>query len=331
MIEAPVFAPNHLSADGPRSAPVPDDEAARIRALLRDGWGRTAHDVRRFATGGTTAASYLLDERWVLKVRAEGTALARETARMRRAIAADIPVPNHHPARDGGDIHSAGAVDATLFDFVGGTHFCGADGELRQAAAVFAAFARAFADETQAAARDWAGIGASLRAALDLSPKVADPAAEEALSAKMEYLSAALRDDAGRRLDAVAAIHTDLHPLNLLFANGRIAAVLDFEDVAAAPRAVGAGFALLKLGREALSRAPATNRRAVACDLIAQWRAVDPTPTDLLASGARRRVLANVAEILEAWRARGDTTMNHGLPGQLESLAEIDYLFEVSV
>lgn len=325
--EAPAFAPNHLSAEGPRSEPVAQAEAARARAVLRDGWGRVASDVRRFKTGGTTASNYLLDETLVLKLCADGEALAREVARVRRAREFGVPVPACRPASDGALVFRSGAASCALFDYVPGTHFRGASGEIGAAAEAFVSVARAFADEKAMPALDWNAVGGRVRAALDLSPKIADPAAEDLLRKSFVRLAQALDADDAVKLDAIATIHTDLHPLNLLFAHGHVAAVLDFEDVAAAPCAVGTGFALLKLGREALSRAAPADRRGLARALVEEWRSTDPTSADLLASGARRRVLANIAEILDAWRRDGDTSMNHGLAGQIESLAEADFLF----
>lgn len=328
MIEVPAFAPNHLSADGPRATPVSEVEAARVRDVLRAGWNTTAHVVRRFVTGGTTAANYLIDGRLALKLREDGGALEREVALLRRAGAAGIPVPVLRPSKAGDNLHRLGVEAAALFDFVPGTHFRGLPGELGAAAIAFADVARAFADDRAAPLVAWGAVGSDLRAALAHSPVRADLGAESELTAKAGLLDAALRRDARARLDAAITIHTDFHPLNLLFAQGQIAAVLDFEDLAVAPRAVGAGFALLKLGREALSRAAPADRRALARDLIAEWRAADSSPVMLLGDGARRRVLANILTILEAWRLRGDVTMNHGLAGQIESLAEADFIFD---
>ncbi len=328
VIEAPAFAPNHLSAEGPRSEPVTQAEADRVRAVLREGWGVVVQGVRRFKTGGTTASNYLLDETLVLKWRADGETLAREVARVRRAQEFGVPVPACRLASDGAPVFRWRAASCALFDYVPGTHFRGGSGEIGAAAEVFASVARAFADETAAPALDWNTVGGRVRTALELSPKIADPAAEKILRATSSRLEDSLEENDGVELDRLATIHTDMHPLNLLFAQGRVAAVLDFEDVAAAPRAVGAGFALLKLGREALSRVAPADRRGLARALVEEWRSTDSTSADLLASGARRRVLANIAEILDAWRRDGNISMNHGLAGQIESLAEVDFLFD---
>lgn len=327
VIETPAFAPNHLSAEGPRTASVSNDEAVQVRAILRDGWAFDARDVRRLVTGGTSAANYLIDGRLTLKMRADVTVLVREVALLRRASDADVPVPALYPATNGCDLHRAGTNAAALFDFVPGTHFRGLSGEIGQAAAAFAAVARCFAGESAVATVDWNGAGTRIRTALAAVPQYADDAAQTLLDKTFGLLEPVLRQDARATFDAPCAVHTDLHPLNLLFAQGRVAAVLDFEDVAIAPRAVGAGFALLKLGREALSRATPAMRRDLARDLVAEWRAVDPIFIELLAAGAHRRVLANIATILEAWRLRGDVSMNHGLAGQIESLAEANFLF----
>lgn len=328
VIEAPAFAPNHLSAEAPRAESIPEAEAANVRAVLSDGWSIDGSDVRRFATGGTTAANYLIDGRLTLKIRGDAAALTREVALLRRAGAAGVPVPALRLTRNGKDVHCAQTGAAAAFEFVPGNHFRGLPAELDQAAAAFVAVARCFDGDRGLPILECNGVSERIWTALGRTPPRADPTAEQALSANADMLENAMRSDARATLDAPCGVHTDLHPLNLLLRQGRVVAVLDFEDVAVAPRAVGSGFALLKLGREALSRMAPAARREGARDLVARWRAADPVSAPFVAAGARRRVLANIATILDAWRLRGDISMNHGLAGQIESLAEADFLFD---
>jgi hypothetical protein len=328
VIDAPAFAPDHLSRGRPEAVPLDPSAIARARAALRAGWGVEAREIGSLRTGGTTAANHLVDGALVLKRREDGDALAREVARMRRAGEAGVAVPGlRRPKGDGGDVH----VDATgawaLYDFISGTHFRGLEGELGLAAATFGAIGRAFAGERSKPSIDWNGVAIRVAAARAAPARATDPAAESVLAAHFAVLDAALAADFGRDIGAYETLHTDLHPMNLLFDRGR-AVALDFEDVRAAPRAVAAGFALLKLGREALSRTPPGARGARARALALEWIAREPADLAVLHAGARRRVLANIAEILEAWRLRGDRSMNHGLARQLGSLDEADFLFD---
>jgi aminoglycoside phosphotransferase (APT) family kinase protein len=327
VIDAPAFAPDHLSHERPEAVALDAAAAAPVRAAVRAGWGIEARAIGLLRTGGTTAANHLIDGVHVLKRRSEAAALAREVARLRRAQKAGVAVPGLRAPRFGpAESHIDANGAWALYDFVPGTHFRGQPGELGLAAAAFNALARAFAGEASVLAPAWNDVPARIATALATAPRCADPAAEAVLAAHADTLAAALAADGGRDLGPLEILHTDLHPMNLLFDGGR-AVVLDFEDVSAAPRAVAAGFALLKLGREFLSRMPAVSRRARAWEAVAEWTAHAPADPGKLHAGARRRVLANIAEILEAWRLRGNAGANHGLIRQLGSLAEADYLF----
>ncbi len=330
VIETPAFAPDHLSRDRPEAAPLVGAEAERARAALRAGWGIAAHEIGLLRTGGTSAANHLIDGAWVLKRRADAPALIREAALLRRAATAGVGVPRlRAPAGAATGVHVDDGGAWALYEFVPGTHFRGAPGELALAAETFVAIGRAFADAPARAPEDWNATSARARAALATQAAAPDAAAEAVLATHRPALEDALAADGGRDLGPLETLHTDLHPMNLLFDGGR-AVALDFEDVGAAPRAVAAGFALLKLGREALSRTPPAARRASADELVADWRRAAPLDAELLRAGARRRVLANVAGILTGWRVRGDLSANHALVRQLGSLAEADFLFEPS-
>jgi Ser/Thr protein kinase RdoA (MazF antagonist) len=87
-------------------------------------------------------------------------------------------------------------------------------------------------------------VGLALRSTVD-SVSAADPAADRAeIAALVRNVSIAYAEAAGRVEDAgfpgapLHTVHGDFHPGNLLFSEGRVVAVLDFDSVRHEPRIV---------------------------------------------------------------------------------------------
>lgn len=129
-----------------------------------------------------------------------------------------------------------------LFDFVHGDRYSGTPEETRAAGAALGRLhvtLRDYSSEHPAPTgsfHDAAGVAKKLRR-IPSAIRQVDPGVEEAAVLEVcEYLYRAYRDAAKRTTDAGYAdaptgiIHGDWHPGNLIFRNGAIAAVLDFDS-----------------------------------------------------------------------------------------------------
>jgi len=129
-------------------------------------------------------------------------------------------------------------------------------------------------------------------------------------------------------------LHADYHPLNILFSDNRVRAVLDFEDVITFPVSAGVGFASYKFVREYLVDC---SKDEIQCDGIEaifhwknQWNQENPNhelSVYQMKMGAKYRVMSLIYNNLYDWIVLGDTRRNFDLVKQIGSLLEIDEIF----
>lgn len=323
VIEPVPFAPNHLSSGRLERLPATSAASAVVRTVLAEGWGLVASQVSQLGSHSSGSGNWIVDNRYVLKSRRDAAAFERELELTLRAGKAGVPVALPIARASGEHILRHASNSYSVAPFLDGSHFTAEPGQFAAAAHAFVALGEALGT-TQVRANAFAGVE-TIDGYLSRLPH-----GEAALLLKER--SSALLDAIQRSScdSRIATVHTDFHPMNVLFRELEVLAILDFEDVAHAPWAVAAGFGLFKLAREALSRTAPGDRVRVARELVATWNGVDSTPAMVLAAGARRRTLANILEILTAWIDHGDTSMNYGLPGHLLALEEINFVFEDS-
>lgn len=186
-----------------------------------------------------------------------------------------LPVPAPVALQRDSFALSVGSGRWSLFPFVEGAYFSGADDELH-----FAAEATGRLMETllqlpaaclptegpgQMTVADGAILARMKSASRTWDALLGDELAEllaiswPLLMSEWENLSATTLPNSRTQ-----AAHFDLHPHNLLVADGRVAAVLDFEACKVMPVGFALGFAALKQCRQAMSqRALPTNPRFV--------------------------------------------------------------------
>lgn len=253
-----------------------------------------------------------------------------------------LPVPGPVELGQGGFTLSAGSGTWSLFPFVDGAYFSGADDELRAAAeatgllmetlpllpaaclptegpAHMTAADAELLHRVKDVSRTWdALLGAEHAGLLALSWPV--------LMAEWENLSAA-RPAAGR----TQAAHFDLHPHNLLVSGGNVAAVLDFEACKVMPAGYALGFAALKQCRQAMTlRRPQGDPRLVgsfyADHLLRTCPSARPLVTQL-GDLAVAEVLRRICIILRLNLENGEKKWNKVLAVQLGHLGEARALF----
>lgn len=136
-----------------------------------------------------------------------------------------------------------------LFRFVEGTRFDRSEASCRQAGEIAALLHRHLADHPAdglepASFHRSPTVAIAIRTAVD-SVAAADPEAEPAAIERLVRSLAAMYEEAAERVDSAGfaglpavTLHGDFHPGNLLYAGGRIAAVLDFDAARREPRIV---------------------------------------------------------------------------------------------
>jgi hypothetical protein len=128
----------------------------------------------------------------------------------------------------------------------------------------------------------------------------------------------------------IQLVHYDLHPHNLLMAQNRLAAFLDFDACARMQPEIGLGFAALKLGRQAVffsgKRGRASDTSSIfLTNVVKEYEgALDFSS---LKAAAQMEVMRRIVLILRLNLESGERAWNHVLPVQVGHLYEIDELF----
>lgn len=253
-----------------------------------------------------------------------------------------LPVPAPVELQQGSFTLPLGSGTWSLFPFVEGAYFSGADDELRDAAEVTGRVMETLSLlpasylPTEGAAQMTAADGELLRRVKDVSRTwEALLGTEHAellalswplLMTEWENLSAA-KLNSGR----TQAAHFDLHPHNLLVSGGKVAAVLDFEACKVMPVGFALGFAALKQCRQAMTRRPLAGDPRLVGSLYADHLLRSfPGARDLVAhlgDLAVAEALRRICIILRLNLEDGEKKWNKVLAVQLGHLGEARALF----
>ena len=253
-----------------------------------------------------------------------------------------LPVPAPVALQQDSFALSVGSARWSLFPFVEGAYFSGADDELHSAAEVTGSLMDtllqlpaaclptegpaqltvadgAILARMKSASRTWdALLGEDLAALLALSWPL--------LISEWENLNATKLPNS-----RIQAAHFDLHPHNLLVADGRVAAVLDFEACKVMPVGFALGFAALKQCRQAMSlRTLPTNPRFVGLLYADHLLRTCPGAHELVphfGSFAVAEVLRRTCSIFRLNLEFGEKKWNKVLVVQLSHLGEARALF----
>jgi len=287
--------------------------------------------IRAASTNNGVTQNYLVEvgpRVLFVKTSDDAEALARftlEAERCRKLLAGGAPVPTlAAPARS-----HAGTV-FLAFDFLDGEHFTGKEGQIEPAASAFhrlttvANDVLAVPDAAEPASPDHARL-------LDALPSLWERGRADARTrAVCEPYTAAFEKSLQSVLPTVAdlerdvrRVHTDYHPLNLLFDGSRLVAILDFEDFRIYPVPLASGFAAFKLLRRV-----AVARKGPLAGAGETWlRATGGGEIKTLADGARVRTLTLLHLILDEVLDQDRTRHVRDLEKHSRALVEIDLVF----
>lgn len=344
-----LFQPNDLSLARPEFVPV-TEPAVRdaVVAVLRTHWSHLELDeagLRRSIAGGALGANFrvrLGGRDHLLKSRpgsGSGARLAKEIELANRLLERGLPVPRSVVSATGHPVSVVGDTAWAVFAFEEGDHFNGEGGQLDSASETFAKLTLASSDlglEGQAAGeRDFLEPLSQIvdRAAGELSDRAIGrlcarhaPAVHEAIEATR---AARALTEARRR-----PVHLDYHPANLVMRGGKVACVLDMEDVKRYPVLAAVGFAGFKLIRQMLVGRSAGAVREMNAGLVERWLAGwrrtfpdDEVSAAHLRAGAEYRILALMYLILDRDLNRGQDELTYDLPKQIGSLFEAAAVF----
>lgn len=233
-------------------------------------------------------------------------------------------------------IFSHGDAYGLLTDYIDGHYFEGHLPQFAPAIDAFVTIARALARGPAPRRADADGLDPRFLSAL---PGLIQAAVDRGLFAALpvgadETIRHELSDidDAAESRDDVRPLHLDFHPQNLLYAQGKLVAVLDFEWLVPYPAAAGLGFAIYKLVRQGLSLGilPIEDARSVVTNWIEAWNAIGlGIAQDRISvrRGATLRVLFLIWKILDSSLNRDDPTFIADLPKQVRALSEIPRVF----
>ncbi len=253
-----------------------------------------------------------------------------------------LPVPAPVELHQDSFTLSSGSGTWSLFPFVAGEYFSGADDEL---CAVAEATGRLMETLTQlpasnlpseGSAQITAADGELLRRVKDISKNwdvlLGSEHAEllelawPVLMAEWEALSAS-NLVCGR----TQAAHFDLHPHNLIVSQGKVAALLDFEACKVMPVGFALGFAALKQCRQAMTlRPPESDPRLVGSIYLDHLLRTFPSARQFsthLGDLAVAEVLRRISIILRLNLEKGEKKWNKVLGVQLGHLGEARALF----
>ena len=338
-----LFQPNDLS----RAAvyrEVIGDEAEWARSVLSN-WiaPNTARMIDRLEHRDTDAAHFRVsgNERCLFlkgrRILPDGPSLEREVKIAAWLAGKDIKVPKpHRTPADAAVIANSGWAWA-LFDFVEGSGFTGADGELESAARELSRLTHI--------GRDWHEYYRHPTARdlfSDLDGLIAKAHAVDWVRRLVAAHSEPVRQSSARVLMRLAEIegnitltHVDFHPRNMIVANGHVQSILDFEDVKPYPLLAAVGFAAFKLIRQVAAhrRQPGLTKLFFVeqCDIWQKSWSMFPNTAIAksdLADGARYIVLQLIHFILDAHIVKADDRYLDDLEKQLLSLSEIVEIFD---
>ena len=254
----------------------------------------------------------------------------------------DLPVPAPVELEPDNCVLLIGSGRWSLFPFVEGAYFSGADDELSAAAEVTGRIMNALPllpaaylpangpgqmmatdgellSRVQGLSRDWVALfGIAHADQLALSWPV--------VMAEWELLSTSPMSGG-----QIQAAHFDLHPHNILVGGGKVAAVLDFEACKVMPVGFALGFAALKQCRQAMTLHPlSADPRRVGSLYADHLLRTCPRVRGLIAHFgdlAVAEVLRRICIILRLNVENGDKKWNKVLAVQLRHLVEARALF----
>lgn len=322
-----LFAPDNLSAKEPTFVAA---EAAQLRPLILRHFKIEAVSVEQYAGKNVTAQNFRVhtadDSVFFLKMKRDITTLRRELELNRHFFEDGQKVPELV-----GSVEEEG-VGWALFRFLDGEYFSGTMDELVGAIGAFAelSFSAHKIHDADFAEADPDADANELRKLLHHS--ITDDEHLKSLTGQ----HATMIVKAAERLapfkeDDPLLMHLDFNPLNVLFRNGSVAGVVDFEAFGRAPVEVGLGFACYKFARQYVcSTARDRWRSETFLKMTERWNELFPNRAatlDQLRRGAARRALFLIYKILRGTLVDGDARFAYDLEKQIRSLIEIDFLF----
>ncbi len=258
-----------------------------------------------------------------------------------------VPVPLPVAAADGSWVVKGDDSAWTLWGFVDGSYFTGGADQLDAAAECVACLHEALA-AVPAALRPRARIDYPLDQFVELHDEAAARKGEwdglfgpeHAAMLRRGWRTARRTLDLLRRnRDAIEAqdpaiCHFDLHPRNLLVADGRVAAILDLAAIGLTLVPAAVGFSAYKLVRQhAVAKGLAARTGAIREEAARFAKTACAAPAHAACCGvdlglfARLEVFRRLSLILELMLRKGDDSWNRVLGIQLAALEEIDTVF----
>lgn len=305
------FAPDKHSAVGPLWGPAGPALREAVARVLAEHFGVVldAFAIMEEAHGGTPNSRNVrvLPPRRVVKRLASGGPCCQVVEAARRAQHLGVPFPAYVCTARGPVVEMDGWAWTTT-DYCDGTHFAG-DRE------TFLALARTVGEDVRALAE----IPGDLLLARPIIGAAEWSWVERAAPFAFRHLrevQAALP-----RLQALPlrTTHIDLHPHNLLCADGKVTALLDPASLQRAPWATALGYAAYKLTRQHLVAEGGDPVEAAA----AFCSAAEVEDAEILWLGAKAEMLRRIATIAEAGD-RGDHTWRADFDAHIRALHEID-------
>lgn len=345
------FLPNNLSRSRVELLPADCIADRQVREVAHDGFGiSNVSSVQRICNAGILSVNYFVEAenlRFVFKARPsiDGVSMrfSHEIALALRLRAGGLPVPDALLTQAGQYVYEASGSIWGCFRHSTGAYFQGHLGELKAAARSYAALTLALREQSSRLGEFVEG-----RLIADLAAMVITTTDPPDHDRTMAVLFNRHREELLQVIELVTlaqesleaqcqVMHTDFHPLNVLMHNGRVSAILDFEDVKLYPVAGASGFAAYKLIRQSLVNVPAGDcireaQRLVDC-WLAEWsRLMDSHTLDshTLGLGALYRVLGLLHLMFDAWLRRGDNRFNFDFQKQMVGLREICIIFDLA-
>ena len=235
-----------------------------------------------------------------------------------------------------------------LFEFVPGNFFQGVHSELATTALQIGRMQRALAELPAGLlpASKWAYntdadaqvFAAAAQSRSQWSELFGEPTSDY-LAAHWDHIERAVREQAQNieRMQAgvIGACHCDLHPHNILVADGALTAFIDFESFVAMPVDASLGFAAFKLIRQhatATGIADGSDGRLAAATRafiggVEEGMDSPGIDIDALRFMATAEVLRRLIVVLRLNLQQRNTAWNHVLPMHVAGLHEIDRIF----
>ena len=344
-----LFQPNNLSRVRPEFTNLYDvAERKIVQDILVRFYGVAVGEIDLLVGANSASRNYRVSTSgttlFVKSALGEGNQdrLAQEGMRAEALRERGIPTPRIERASEGQTAVAGAGRSWLVSAYEAGDHFHGKGRELEAAGSAFAKLTQAAMTIEETGSKVAAQPPrVELLEVLALAKEAAwsehDTKVSALCRANLPLLNSALGRipaDPGE-LGPIRPLHLDYHPLNLLMREEEVAVVLDLADILSYPIAAGVGFAGFKLIRQAmvdpeLRRAEEASPSAVR-RWMAGWNATFPEQRlgpEVLAAGARVRVLTLIRLILERLVRHGDDSLTFDLEKQIVSLVEIDWIFE---